>query len=146
MLRIMAKAKFLRKLLPGWHTREKAFRDWYVKLVERFTYFDSPQDYEFYVEALRSYEPVRGYREIRYPLMEKAIKDAGDKISADTKKQVEDAIAKVNEVKAKDNVEEIKKEMENLGTVMQKIGEEMAKNAQAQNPGENNQQPGNEGE
>lgn len=64
---------------------------------------------------------------------ERAIKDAGDKISPDTKKNVEDAIAKLNEVKAGDDIEKIKSEMENLSTVMQKIGEEMAKN----NPGAN---------
>jgi len=58
---------------------------------------------------------------------ERAIKDAGDKISGETKKNVEDAIAKLNEVKAGDDVEKIRSEMENLSTVMQKIGEEMAK-------------------
>ncbi len=62
---------------------------------------------------------------------ERALKDAGDKITADTKKNVEDAIAKLNEVKNGDDVEKMKAEMENLSTAMQKIGEEMAKN----NPG-----------
>lgn len=60
---------------------------------------------------------------------EKALKDNGDKISGDTKKAVEDAIAKLNEVKAKDNLEDIKREMESLSSAMQKIGEEMQKNA-----------------
>ena len=78
MLRLMTQAKILRKLLPGWHAKEKAFRDWYVGLVERFTFFESQQDYDFYVEALRVYEDVRGYRDIRYPLMEKAQKDAAE--------------------------------------------------------------------
>jgi molecular chaperone DnaK len=59
---------------------------------------------------------------------EKAIKDAGDKISADTKKGVEDAIMKMNEVKNTDNLENIKKEIEDLSTAMQKISEEMMKN------------------
>lgn len=62
---------------------------------------------------------------------EKAIKDAGDKITGDTKKEVEDAITKLNEVKLKDDGEVIKKEMENLSTVMQKIGEEMQKSNQS---------------
>lgn len=75
---------------------------------------------------------------------ERAIKDAGDKIGAETKKNVEDAIAKVNEVKAKDNVEDIKKEVENLSTVMQKIGEEMQKNTGTQNPDSESAQPGND--
>lgn len=75
---------------------------------------------------------------------EKALKDAGDKISADTKKTIEDAVAKLNEVKAKDDADEIKKEMENLSTVMQKIGEEMTKNNQAQNGEENKNTEGQE--
>jgi molecular chaperone DnaK len=70
---------------------------------------------------------------------EKAIKENGDKISTETKKIVEDAIAKLNEVKAKDDIEAIKKEMESLSVVMQKIGEEMAKNT-----GTQTNEPGNE--
>ncbi len=75
MLRCMSKAKFLRKLLPAWHAKEKAFRDWYIQLVNKFTFFESQQDYEFYVEALKCFEKVRGYRAVRYPLMEKAQSD-----------------------------------------------------------------------
>lgn len=63
---------------------------------------------------------------------EKSIKDNADKISAETKTAVEDAIAKLNGVKASDNLEEVKKETENLSTAMQKIGEEMARANQAQ--------------
>ncbi len=58
---------------------------------------------------------------------EKALKDAEGKISAETKKEVEDQVAKVNQVKSGSNLEEIKKETENLSTSMQKIGEEMSK-------------------
>lgn len=76
MLRLMARAKILRLVLPAWHTKEKAFRDWYIGLVEKFTFFDSQQDYELYLEALKVYESVRGYREIRYPLMQAAQKRA----------------------------------------------------------------------
>ncbi|MCG3205320.1 MAG: hypothetical protein KCHDKBKB_02039 [Elusimicrobia bacterium] len=81
MLKLMSHGKILRKLLPGWHAKEKAFRDWYIGLVDRFTIFESQQDYEFYVQALRVYEAVRGYRELRYPLMEKAMKDASELIA-----------------------------------------------------------------
>jgi molecular chaperone DnaK len=70
---------------------------------------------------------------------ERALKDAEGKIGGETKKLVEDAIAKLNEVKAKDNVEDIKREMENLSTTMQKIGEEMAKNNQGTQPGSETQ-------
>jgi len=75
-------------------------------------------------------------------IAEKAIKDAGDKISAETKKNVEDAIAKLNEVKNSDDIEKIKSEMDNLNTVMQKIGEEMGKANQTQNGDQNSQQAG----
>jgi molecular chaperone DnaK len=73
---------------------------------------------------------------------EKAIKDSAEKISGETKKGVEDAIAKLNEVKTKDNIEDLKKEMENLSASMQKIGEEMSKNSQAQNPPQGEQKEG----
>jgi indolepyruvate ferredoxin oxidoreductase len=78
MLRLMRKGKFLRRLLPGWHTKEKAFRDWYVDLVRNFHYFESGDDYDAYAKALSQPEIVKGYREIRYPLMEQAKKMAHD--------------------------------------------------------------------
>ncbi len=71
MLRLMKRMKFLRRFLPQWHRREKAFRDWYLQLVERFQYFDD-ETYFAYVEALKCPEGVKGYREIRYPKMEEA--------------------------------------------------------------------------
>lgn len=72
MLKIMRHAGFLRVLLPSWHAKEKEFRDWYFSLVDNFTFFESQQDYEFYVQALQSVEDVKGYREIRYPRMDAA--------------------------------------------------------------------------
>jgi molecular chaperone DnaK len=85
---------------------------------------------------------IKNQAEQTVHMAEKALKDNGDKISADTKKGVEDAIAKLNEVKAKDNVEDIKKEMENLQNAMMKIGEEMQKNNAAQNPQSENPSAG----
>ena len=76
MLRLMSHFKFLRRILPGWHVKEKAFRDWYIELVKSFSYFKSQEDYDRYVKALNVPEQVKGYREIRYPLMEKAKKEA----------------------------------------------------------------------
>ncbi|MBV9079651.1 MAG: hypothetical protein JO102_00865 [Elusimicrobia bacterium] len=81
MLRIMARAGFLRRILPGWHARERAFRDWYISIVENFTYFESQQDYEHYVAALSVPESVRGYRSIRWPQMEAAQATARDLLS-----------------------------------------------------------------
>ncbi len=84
---------------------------------------------------------IKNQAEQTVHIAEKALKDAGDKISSDTKKTVEDAISKLNEVKAKDDGTEIKKEIDNLSTVMQKIGEEMSKAGQT---GEQNTQAGPE--
>lgn len=70
-LRIMKQMKFLRKLLPEWHVREKAFRSWYMQLVKKFSFVDKAS-YERYVQALEIPEMVRGYREVRYPKMELA--------------------------------------------------------------------------
>ncbi len=58
---------------------------------------------------------------------EKSLKDHGDKISEDTKKAVEDAIAAVNEVKDKDDKEAIDTKTSELSSAMSKIGEEMQK-------------------
>ena len=67
--------KLLRKLLPGWHAREKAFRGWYIQLVKRFQYQDQAS-YQAYVQAFEVPEEVRGYREVRYPKMELAMSKA----------------------------------------------------------------------
>lgn len=61
---------------------------------------------------------------------EKAMKDAGDKITAEEKKPVEDAITELNKVKNGDNLEAIKKATENLSQAAQKIGEKLYKAAQ----------------
>ncbi|MCB4756717.1 MAG: 2-oxoacid:acceptor oxidoreductase family protein [Elusimicrobia bacterium] len=77
MLYLMASAKFLRVLLPGWHRKEKEFRDWYISLVDRFMYFQSPEDYHHFVDALTVVEKVRGYRETRFAANEEAQRSAG---------------------------------------------------------------------
>jgi len=61
---------------------------------------------------------------------EKAMKDAGDKITADEKKPVEDAIAELNKVKNGDSLEEIKAKTEALSQAAQKIGEKLYAAAQ----------------
>ncbi|MBI4436236.1 MAG: 2-oxoacid:acceptor oxidoreductase family protein [Candidatus Omnitrophica bacterium] len=70
-LKMMRRMKFLRRLLPQWHRREKAFRDWYIELIHKFHYYDE-ESYASHVEALKSPEIVKGYRQIRYPKMEEA--------------------------------------------------------------------------
>ncbi|HET9870294.1 MAG TPA: DUF6537 domain-containing protein, partial [bacterium] len=78
MLRGMKRLKFLRRLLPSWHAREKAFRAWYQSLVDRFE-FTGPEQYDRWVRALSVPDEVRGYRAIRYPKMERA-QDLADQI------------------------------------------------------------------
>ena len=62
---------------------------------------------------------------------EKALKDAGDKISKDVKTGVEEKIKAVKDVKEKDNKEDIEKKVEELNQELQKIGQEMYKGQQA---------------
>ena len=74
-LRLMAGMRPLRKVLPGWHQRERDFRDWYENLLDIFDY-TSANDYERWLAILSVPEPVTGYREVRYPKMEAARKKA----------------------------------------------------------------------
>lgn len=65
---------------------------------------------------------------------EKALKEAGDKVSAEVKKGVEDKIAEVKKVKEGSDQAAIKQATEALSTEMQKIGQAMSQN---QKPPEN---------
>jgi molecular chaperone DnaK len=62
---------------------------------------------------------------------EKALRDAGDKITADEKKPVEEKIEALKKVKDTDDSEAIKKATEELSQEAQKIGEKLYKAAQA---------------
>ncbi|HEY4695182.1 MAG TPA: molecular chaperone DnaK [Candidatus Nanoarchaeia archaeon] len=65
---------------------------------------------------------------------EKSLKEAGDKVPDDIKKEVEEKVAKTKEVIAKDNADAIKKAVDELGPALQKIGPAMAKDAPGANP------------
>ncbi|HEY7087311.1 MAG TPA: DUF6537 domain-containing protein, partial [Tepidisphaeraceae bacterium] len=67
MLNIVKRMKWWRKL-PGWHARETAFRDWYIGLIDRV---DLANDYARAVSILGCYEEVSGFREVRYPKMDR---------------------------------------------------------------------------
>jgi molecular chaperone DnaK len=54
---------------------------------------------------------------------EKAIKDAGDKLTADEKKDIEDKIAAVREVSGKDDKDAISKASDALSEAVQKVGQ-----------------------
>ena len=71
-LNLMKRMKFLRRLLPQWHAKEKAFRAWYIsRVIDTFAPTDA-ETYDKHLRALECVEEVRGYREIRYPKMEAA--------------------------------------------------------------------------
>jgi indolepyruvate ferredoxin oxidoreductase len=74
-LNMLKHLRWLRRVMPAWHHREREFRDWYLSLVENFRYEDRAT-YDRYVKALRCVEEVRGYREVRYPKMEEARRKA----------------------------------------------------------------------
>lgn len=61
---------------------------------------------------------------------EKALREAGDKVTAEEKKPVEEAIVELNKVKNSDDLEAIKKASQNLSEAAQKIGEKLYKAAQ----------------
>jgi len=66
---------------------------------------------------------------------EKALKEAGDKISTDKKKPVEEKIEALKKIKDTGSIEEVKKATEELSQEAQKIGQELyqaAQQAQAQ--------------
>jgi indolepyruvate ferredoxin oxidoreductase len=73
-LRLMSRMRFLRNVLPGWHKREREFREWYIGLLDRFEAESSkgPRERLRWLEILRVPEAVSGYREVRYPKMEAA--------------------------------------------------------------------------
>jgi len=56
---------------------------------------------------------------------EKLIKEYGDKLPADMKKQIEDGTAKLKQTLATDNIAEIRKETDELSQVIQKVGGSM---------------------
>ena len=84
-LRLMSGCGFLRGWLPGWHQREREFRDWYQQLVEQIPsdIADDARDYQRWVAVMRTPEPVTGYREVRYPKMEDARKRAEQLLAMD---------------------------------------------------------------
>ncbi|HCU71022.1 MAG TPA: molecular chaperone DnaK [Candidatus Moranbacteria bacterium] len=76
---------------------------------------------------------------------EKALRDVGDKVSADKKKPVEEKIEALKKVKDGEDYEAIKKATQELSAEAQKIGEELYKAAQPEQPAPGAQgQPGGE--
>ena len=68
----------MRRLMPGWHAKEKEFRDWYFDLADQFTAPRDPESYATWLKILRLPEEATGYREVRYPRMAQARQRAAE--------------------------------------------------------------------
>ena len=67
---------------------------------------------------------------------EKALREAGDKVSPETKKDIEDKVNELKKVKEGDNVGEIKQKTSELSQAIQKVGAEMYRAAGEKKPPE----------
>ena len=67
---------------------------------------------------------------------EKALREAGDKVSADLKKEVEEKINELKKVKEGDNIEEIKQKTSELSQTIQKVGAEIYRQSGGKKPEE----------
>lgn len=73
---------------------------------------------------------------------EKTLKDAGDKVKEEDKKQVEEKIEALKKAKESDNIEEIKKTSEELSQAIQKVGAAMYQTpGDQQNTGDKKEKP-----
>ncbi|PIQ04808.1 MAG: molecular chaperone DnaK, partial [Candidatus Nealsonbacteria bacterium CG18_big_fil_WC_8_21_14_2_50_37_10] len=66
---------------------------------------------------------------------EKTLREAGDKVSVETKKEITDRIEALKKVKDGDNIEEIKNKTQELSSAIQKVGAEMYQATQEKKPG-----------
>lgn len=71
---------------------------------------------------------------------EKTLKDLGDKVNVDLKKEVEDKAEALKKVKDSDNIDEIKRKTNELSQIVQKVGAEMYKSQP--NPNQGKEKPG----
>jgi len=67
-------------------------------------------------------------------LTEKTLRESGDKVSADIRKEIEEKIEALKKVKDGDNIEEIKQKTQELSQTIQKIGAEMYKASGGKKP------------
>jgi indolepyruvate ferredoxin oxidoreductase len=94
-LQVVRHMKWWRKL-PGWHKREVAFRDWYISLLDRVN-LSNPAGYESAMKVLKAPDEVNGYREVRYPKMDRTMLEIEaeltrvPKVEVDVKRDVLDS-------------------------------------------------------
>jgi len=72
---------------------------------------------------------------------EKTLREAGDKISAETKKEITDRIEALKKVKEGDNIDDIKSKTQELFQAIQKVGTEMYRAAGGEKPKEEGKGP-----
>jgi molecular chaperone DnaK len=72
---------------------------------------------------------------------EKTLRDAGDKVKAEDKKEVEDKINALKDAQKGDNMEEIKPKTQELSSAIQKVGAELYKQAPQQPNSEEKKNP-----
>jgi molecular chaperone DnaK len=77
---------------------------------------------------------------------EKTLREAGDKVSQETKKEIEEKISELKKIKEGDNIEEIKSKIQELSQAIQKIGIEMYKTNKEKKPDEDQGPKADEGE
>jgi molecular chaperone DnaK len=65
-------------------------------------------------------------------MTEKTLRESGDKVPADVKKEIEEKAEALKKVKDTDNIDEIKQKTADLSQIIQKIGAEMYKAAGSQ--------------
>jgi indolepyruvate ferredoxin oxidoreductase len=79
MLQIVRRMKWWRRI-PGWHKREVSFRDWYIGLLDRID-LSNDAGYRQALAVLRCYDDVSGFREVRYPKMDRVRQKIEDELS-----------------------------------------------------------------
>ena len=72
---------------------------------------------------------------------EKTLRELGNKVSSDTKKEIEEKIEALKKLKESDNIEDIKSKTAELSQVVQKIGAEMYKKAAEQKAAQEKKEP-----
>ena len=72
---------------------------------------------------------------------EKTLREVGDKISQDSKKEIEEKIDALKKVKDSDNLDEIKSKTSELSSAIQKVGAELYKATGGQKPPEEGEGP-----
>ncbi len=77
---------------------------------------------------------------------EKTLREAGDKVSAQTKGEIEEKVGALKKVKDSDNIDEIKSKTSELSQAIQKVGAELYKAAQEKKEGGEEKKDTEEGE